>query len=297
MGSKAVVKAIEGQEWLEPVADAVQGAVGSIYKAGGEPANGVKNMLHGVWLGHPIHPIKASVVIGAWTVAAFLDAKEAMGDERVAPGADAAVAVGIAAAIGSAITGLTDYTGVDDKPRKRVGAMHAIVNGSATLLYGASFLCRRSGHRSVGRALAALGYGLVGVGGFLGGTLAYEQNVGIDHADREDLPQKWTAVGETSEIGEGANKVFMVGKVPILVANQNGTFYAIGNTCAHLGGPLNEGKFENGTVTCPWHGSCVKLEDGEVVNGPSIYPQPTFDVRVRNGHIELRASQTPNNAV
>jgi len=41
-------------------------------------------------------------------------------------------------------------------------------------------------------------------------------------------------------------------------------------------------------VTCPLHQSVFKLEDGSVVQGPSAYPQPRWDTRVRDGAIEIR---------
>src|SRR6266487_1259683 len=59
-------------------------------------------------------------------------------------------------------------------------------------------------------------------------------------------------------------------------------------TCTHLAGPLDEGTVEDGIVTCPWHGSRFCIYDGSVVNGPAVYAEPTFAVRVRNGKIELR---------
>jgi len=66
------------------------------------------------------------------------------------------------------------------------------------------------------------------------------------------------------------------------------TIYAIGATCSHLGGPLDEGSVKDGVVTCPWHGSSFYMADGSVANGPAVYAEPTFAVRVRNGKVELR---------
>ena len=76
--------------------------------------------------------------------------------------------------------------------------------------------------------------------------------------------------------------------VNVLLARVNGEILAIGEVCSHLGGPLSEGKLKDGCVTCPWHGSTFKLEDGQVVHGPATLPQPKFDVRVANGRIFLK---------
>ena len=76
---------------------------------------------------------------------------------------------------------------------------------------------------------------------------------------------------------------------PILLARHQGHLYALGGTCSHLGGPLGEGTLEEGTVRCPWHGSCFALDEGRVVDGPATYPQPWFETRVQHGQIEIRA--------
>ncbi len=41
---------------------------------------------------------------------------------------------------------------------------------------------------------------------------------------------------------------------PMAVFNQNGTYYVTNFICPHMGGPLSEGKIEDGVLTCPWHG-------------------------------------------
>jgi nitrite reductase/ring-hydroxylating ferredoxin subunit len=64
--------------------------------------------------------------------------------------------------------------------------------------------------------------------------------------------------------------------------------HALVESCAHLGGPLSEGSVEGGAIRCPWHGSLFALEDGRVLEGPSSFPQPCFEVRVREGQIEVR---------
>jgi len=63
------------------------------------------------------------------------------------------------------------------------------------------------------------------------------------------------------------------------------------HACAHLGGPLSEGELKDGTVVCPWHGSEFRLDTGAVINGPSTHPQPCFDVRERDGRIEVKERQ------
>jgi len=78
--------------------------------------------------------------------------------------------------------------------------------------------------------------------------------------------------------------------MPVLLVRRGQRIYAIAETCAHLGGPLSEGKLEDATVRCPWHGSQFSLENGRVLEGPSVHAQPVLDVRVRDGQVEVRKS-------
>ena len=76
--------------------------------------------------------------------------------------------------------------------------------------------------------------------------------------------------------------------IPVLLVRRDAQIYAIAETCSHAGGALSEGKLEGETVTCPWHGSRFCMSDGSIVNGPAVYAQPTFAVRVRQGKIQVR---------
>jgi nitrite reductase/ring-hydroxylating ferredoxin subunit len=78
--------------------------------------------------------------------------------------------------------------------------------------------------------------------------------------------------------------------VPVLLTRQDGRVYALADRCSHRGGPLHQGEVADGCVTCPWHGSVFRLEDGSVVRGPAAYPQPALDVRVEAGGILVRRS-------
>ena len=93
-----------------------------------------------------------------------------------------------------------------------------------------------------------------------------------------------------AELGEGELRRAEADGMPVLLARQGGRVYAIAETCSHLGGPLAEGTLEGASVRCPWHGSRFALADGRVIEGPSVHAQPCFEVRVRDGQIEVRAA-------
>ena len=134
-----VVERLENASPLDPVVKAVRRIVNSALKP-----QKVRDALHGVWFGHPLHPVLTDIPIGAWTAALALDALDAASEDDFAPGADAAIALGLAGAVGSAVTGLTDWKELDTKPL-RIGLLHGMLNLGATILYAASLILRRRG--------------------------------------------------------------------------------------------------------------------------------------------------------
>lgn len=294
MDTEVISAAVVGQDWLEPVADTLQTAVDKAYKAGGPAGQQVANFLHGVWLGHPFHPVLTDIPLGAWTASTTLDLMEAVGGRAdLGPGADAAVCVGLAGALGAAASGLTDWYLLRDKPTQRVGAVHALLNVGGTLLYGTSWFLRRRGRRGAGRAVGWLGYAVVCASAYLGGALVYDQKIGVDHGTREGLPPDFAPALPDSELPENKLTRVEVNGVKVLLVRQNGQIWALGELCSHLGGPLADGKIDDGCVICPWHYSKFALSSGAVVNGPATFPQPRFETRVRNGQIEVRAPRRP----
>ena len=73
-----------------------------------------------------------------------------------------------------------------------------------------------------------------------------------------------------------------------MVARSGGELYALSAHCSHRGARWHEGELGDGTITCPWHSSVFDLRDGALVHGPAAYPQPAWDVRVRDDRIEVR---------
>lgn len=290
MGKDLIVDFINGQDWVGETADAVQGPVLEFYEQLG-PA---KDFLHGKWLGHALHPVLTDIPIGAWTTALALDAVEIMtGEEGIGDAADLAVGIGILSAVGSAVTGAADWSATYGRA-KNVGLVHGLLNLAATGLYTASLISRRGRSRQSGIALSMLGYAVSSFAAYLGGHLVFGEQIGIDHtatAD-QDQPEKFTAVMSESELKERTPVRVDVGDTAVLLVRIDGTINAISNTCTHLGAPLNEGKLEGGNIRCPWHGSLFCVSDGAVVEGPATFDERRFDVRVRNGQIEVRRAKS-----
>lgn len=250
------------------------------------PPGPVKDALSGTWLGHALHPLATDLPIGTWTSALLLDW---LGGKRSEQAADRLIAVGLAAVVPAAATGLSEWADseVGDPPVRRLGLVHATANVTASALFAASLAARKQGARGRGKALGLAGAGALAVGGWLGGHLAYAQGIGVDQTAFEDVEEGWTPVLRESELPEGESLYAEVKGVGLLLARSGGAVYALHNRCAHRGGPLDEGELHDGCVTCPWHGSVFRLADGSVERGPSAYRQPSWEVRVRDGVIEV----------
>ena len=79
------------------------------------------------------------------------------------------------------------------------------------------------------------------------------------------------------------------GPISVLLVRENDRITALDNVCTHMGGPLEQGEIADGCVTCPWHGGTFRLADGSIVRGPASVPQPSYETRVQDGRIQLRA--------
>ena len=75
---------------------------------------------------------------------------------------------------------------------------------------------------------------------------------------------------ERQEVPNGSMKAVKLKNKEILVANVDGTYYAIGGRCPHAKGDLSEGALEGSILTCPRHGSRFDVTTGKAISGPKI---------------------------
>src|SRR5437868_12552642 len=148
------------QPALDAIAEPLANGVHAAYAAAGDVGRHLKNAAHGVWLGHPLHPVFTDVPIGAWTTGLVLDAVAATNrDPGMQRAADVAIAVGLAGAAAAAVTGLTDWSETSGRSQ-RTGLLHGLLNIAATTLYTAAFVLRKRGARAPGQSCALAGYGI-----------------------------------------------------------------------------------------------------------------------------------------
>lgn len=182
-----VARLAERQKWITPRAEvAAQRAIAdTLDEIGGTM---LRKALHGTWLHEPIHAVLVTVPLGAWTGTVAFDAiASILGSSEMDTAADATLLLGLAGAVGAAITGMNDWAEVKQAAPRRIGAVHALLNVGATGFFVASLVARkRRGSRPTGRALAALGYLVASVSAHLGGNMVYEHGVGVSEKARTD---------------------------------------------------------------------------------------------------------------
>jgi nitrite reductase/ring-hydroxylating ferredoxin subunit/uncharacterized membrane protein len=267
---------------LDRIGDRLQGAVQAAL-----PRQWLRDFLHGVWLGHPLHPALVDVPIGAWLSAAVLDL---MPGQR--PAATTMVAVGTGSAIPAAVAGLNDWASLS-RAQRRVGLVHAVANVGAVALYSGSLVARLTGRYRLGRMLGWAGLSMASGGAYIGGHLAYKMGAGFNQAVPElhRVDDGWHQVGHLMEFSPGTLVTRKVNEVPVAIYRDGDRITALLDHCAHQGGPLSEGDITqvdgHACVVCPWHGSTYRLDDGEVVHGPSGTDQQTLPTRVMADMLEV----------
>jgi nitrite reductase/ring-hydroxylating ferredoxin subunit/uncharacterized membrane protein len=259
--------------------------------AGGPPARRVADLLHGTWLGHPLHAVLTDFTVGSWSAGAVYDAVGlATGNEFARQAGTSLAALGTASAIPTALTGLTDYSTV---PKSAAGTatLHATANSIGLTLYLLSLAQRGRGRYRSGAYLSFAAIGAAGLGAYLGGHLTYRHGVGADHSQDFEGWTDWKRAIAADALPEGRLKRVDVEGWGVLLYREDGAIHAIDAVCAHAGGPLEEGEVRDCTVRCPWHDSVFSLRDGRVVHGPSVHDQQAFEVREREGQVEVRPAR------
>jgi uncharacterized membrane protein len=168
---------LEEAEVLDPVVQAARSKVAPLMA---DPR--VRDLLHGKWLGHALHPLLSDVPIGMWTSALVLDL---VGDRQDRDAAQRLVGLGVLAAAPTALTGWSEWADSGQR-EQRVGVVHAASNATAVLLFAQSWLARRRGNHRRGRRIALVASAGLGLGGYLGGHLVSARKVSSRHPVFDD---------------------------------------------------------------------------------------------------------------
>ena len=251
---------------------------------------------------HPIHPMLIpfpfAFLAGGW---GFGVAGRLTRQDELKTVWHYLVPTGIAAGVLAAVPGAIDYFG-SVPPRssaKSRAAQHAIINVSSLALFAAGWLlARRSRRTTVPLILHTLGTAAISVGAWLGGTLTFRNQIGVDH--RYANAGKWQEearahTGEnaltTAAGGLDVNQMKLVhaGDRRVVVARTEHSYAAFDDRCTHRGGPLSDGVLICGTVQCPWHGSQFDVRTGDVKCGPAERKIQTYTVTSGDGRRRLES--------
>jgi nitrite reductase/ring-hydroxylating ferredoxin subunit/uncharacterized membrane protein len=243
----------------------------------------LRSILHGTWLGHPLHPLLTDVPVGGLTIALVLDLL------GIYDGANWATLLGFGGLILAALAGFVDLDETDGKARQ-YGGVHASLMLIAMAFYVFSLVVRLGwapGTPDVATITAALGYLFVVLGAYVGGDLAFTLGNMVDRHAWRSGGTKWAAL-DVTEIPERQPTKAKAGAQTLVLVRVGEKIQALHDTCAHAGCSLSDGTVVGDTIQCPCHGSRYKLADGSVVVGPAVYDQPSFEIRRAEGKLEAR---------
>ena len=251
--------------------------------------------------GHPLHPILVSFPIAFFTGTFMLDVAGLVFnyDDLIALALYLEIA-GIGFALLAAIPGIIDYIFVvpPKSSGKKRAAKHGITNLIMVITFGVALLLRQNGSISfyVIIGLEVLGVVLLSIAGWLGGTLVYRNQIGVDiryaHAGKwKEEHFKETgesiAVASTDELKENQLKLLHIKNKRIALCKTESGYAAIDDRCSHRGGSLAGGSMICGTVQCPWHGSQFDVHTGKVKAGPAKENIATYSVNESAGKVNI----------
>lgn len=100
-------------------------------------------------------------------------------------------------------------------------------------------------------------------------------------------------IARVGEIAEGQGRAFVVGTRIVAVFRQGDEYFAIDDTCPHMGASLADGQMCDGSVVCGWHAWRFSIKDGTWLDNPRLKID-TFEVRVEGEEIQVRGASSGN---
>lgn len=232
--------------------------------------------------GHPIHPALIvypfAFLTGAFGFSVAAAVKKNRTFDTVA---NTLIPTGIAAGLLAAVPGIVDYFTVvpPQSSGKERATNHALLNVAGLSLFTGSWLLgRRGARRLLLLLMQGVGSAAMSVAGYMGGTLVYRNQIGVDHRyadagkwqeESREHAESRALTSAAAPLGVNQMKLVHAGDKRIAVARTETGYAAFDDRCTHKGGPLSDGVLICGTVQCPWHGSQFDVHTGQVKCGPA----------------------------
>jgi nitrite reductase/ring-hydroxylating ferredoxin subunit/uncharacterized membrane protein len=282
-------------KWLDPFAGFFGAVMTGLWKVPG--TRPLKSLLHGTWpLAHPLHPAVTDLTIGGYTAMLAVDALYvATGDRGLLRAADFLLVGSFITSLLSILSGLTDWNETVDNERRN-GMLHGLLMVLATVGFVTSLVVRLNGGldaRSTAIVISTLAWLVMIVSSYFGGEMVFGFGTEVNRQAWTDIPSKWERIDiRAADLVDRKPVLAQTpGGIPLFVAKLDGEIYAIGNTCTHAGGPLNEGTWvgDGCEIECPWHASRFCVKDGHVHGGPATFDEPHWKTRTADdGRLEVR---------
>jgi nitrite reductase/ring-hydroxylating ferredoxin subunit/uncharacterized membrane protein len=209
---------------------------------------------------------------------------------------------GIGTALLAAIPGAIDYfyTVPPESSGKTRATRHMVANLAAVALFAGAWWIRGGAAtrpETIVLGLEVLGLGLLGAGGYMGGTLVTRNLIGVDHRYahagkwREETiearPGQAVAVARRDDLQVDQMMLLRAGQKRIVLARTEMGYVAFDDRCTHRGGSLAGGVMMCGTVQCLWHGSQFDVSTGKVKAGPAKKGIAVYRVTEEDGEVRL----------
>jgi uncharacterized membrane protein/nitrite reductase/ring-hydroxylating ferredoxin subunit len=247
---------------------------------------------------HPIHAILVSFPIGLLVTSFIFDAiAVAAGQPRLWATGWYCVVAGVVGGFLAAVPGVIDLFSVvpPQSSAKQRGYLHGGLNLVMLGLFITVAVHRGGPDAAMDKlslALSGTGVLLIGFTGWLGGTLVYRNQIGVDHRYasagtlKERTLDSWDRpVCNQSELAEGQMMLATIANQRVVIGRCPEGYAAFSDHCTHMGGPLSDGALIGCTVQCPWHGSQFDINTGRVVAGPAKKKIEIYEVEVRKGEV------------
>jgi nitrite reductase/ring-hydroxylating ferredoxin subunit len=95
-------------------------------------------------------------------------------------------------------------------------------------------------------------------------------------------------VTTVSGLSPGAMTWVVVDRERVLLANVDGTLYAVQDACGHRGESLSRGKLTGHVVECPLHYARFDVRTGKILDGPLSADLATYEVRVEGDTVYVK---------
>ena len=102
------------------------------------------------------------------------------------------------------------------------------------------------------------------------------------------MPDGFVPVTRASELSPGAMTWVALDRERVLIANVDGCFYALQDSCGHRQAPLSKGTLEGHVIECPLHFARFDVRTGKLLSGPTAADVPTYQVLVDGDTVYVR---------